>query len=102
MTKIENSIKILNLILIRRAILSAHIRMKRIGKSKRPYYRIVVIDSRLPRDGEYIDSIGYYQPIEKDDKVSIDLQKYDEWIGKGAKVSNIVRDIAKKIRRAHQ
>ena len=80
--------------------MAAHIRLTRIGKTKRPYYRIVVLDSRAPRDGAYLDSLGYYQPIEKTSDFKLDLQKYDEWIGKGAKVSNVVRDIAKKSRKA--
>ncbi len=86
--------------MIGRMPLAAHIRLKRIGKSKRPYYRIVVLDSRDPRDGSYIDCLGHYQPIEKDTNTNIDLQKYDEWINKGAKVSNIVRDIDKRARKA--
>ena len=80
--------------------MAAHIRLTRIGKSKRPYYRIVVLDSRDPRDGAYIDCIGHYQPIEDSSKTDIDLQKYDEWVGKGVKVSNIVRDIARRMRKA--
>lgn len=80
--------------------MAAQIRLKRIGKTKRPYYRIVVLDSRAPRDGAYLDSLGYYQPIEKDSKFTLDLAKYEEWIGKGAQVSNVVRDIAKRMRKA--
>ncbi len=80
--------------------MAAHIRLNRIGKSKRPYYRIVVLDSRDPRDGAYIDCLGHYQPIEDSSNTNIDLQKYDEWINKGAKVSNIVRDIARRMRKA--
>jgi small subunit ribosomal protein S16 len=74
--------------------------LKRVGKSKRPYFRIVVLDSKLPRDGAYIESLGYYHPIEKDSPMKIDLQRYDDWLTKGAKASNVVRDIAKKIRKA--
>jgi small subunit ribosomal protein S16 len=80
--------------------LAAHIRLKRIGKTKRPYYRIVVLDNRAPRDGAYIDCLGFYQPIEKTPDEKIDLQKYEEWIKKGAKVSNVVRDIAKRFKKA--
>ncbi len=80
--------------------MATHIRLKKIGKSKRPYYRIVVLDSRAPRDGAYIDCLGHYQPIEDAINTNIDLQKYEEWIKKGAKVSNIVRDIVKRARKA--
>lgn len=79
--------------------MSAHIRLTRIGKTKRPYYRIVVLDSRLPRDGAYLDCLGYYQPIEKDTPTTLDIQKLDEWVAKGATVSNVVRDIAKRMKK---
>ena len=82
--------------------MSAHIRLQRIGKRKRPYYRIVVLDSRDPRDGSYIECLGYYQPIEKDTPTTIDLDRFKDWIGKGAKASNVVRDLAKKLARAKQ
>jgi small subunit ribosomal protein S16 len=72
----------------------------RIGKTKRPYYRIVVLDKRDPRDGAYIDCLGHYQPIEDASKTNIDLQKYDEWIKKGAKASFIVRDIVRRMRKS--
>lgn len=79
--------------------MSAHIRLKRVGKAKKPYYRIVVMDSRKPRDGLYLDYLGYYQPLEETENTKIDLQKYEDWIKKGAKASNIVRDIARRMRK---
>jgi small subunit ribosomal protein S16 len=83
-----------------RTLLSAHIRLQKIGKRKRPYYRIVVLDSRAPRDGAYLECLGYYQPIEKDTPMKINMDKYQDWIKKGAKASNVVRDIAKKLIKA--
>lgn len=80
--------------------MSAHIRLQKIGKTKRPYYRIVVLDSRAPRDGAYIDCLGYYQPIEKDTPTKLDLDRYQDWVKKGAKASNVVSNIAKKLIRA--
>lgn len=80
--------------------MAAEIRLKRTGKSKRPYYRIVVLDSKDPRDGSYLDCLGHYQPIEKDSPVKLDMEKYREWVGKGAIVSSAVRDIARRIRKA--
>lgn len=68
------------------------------GKSKRPYFRIVVLDSRSKRDGDYIECLGYYHPIE-DSKVKIDLEKYNEWIFKGAQPSLIVKNLVKKIKK---
>lgn len=55
------------------------------------------MDNRAPRDGAYLESLGYYHPIEKDSGFKIDLQRYEEWVKNGAKVSNIVRDIAKRM-----
>jgi small subunit ribosomal protein S16 len=82
--------------------LSAHIRLTRIGKTKRPYYRIVVVDSRKKRDGAYIESLGFYQPIEGDDAVKVDLARYDEWLKEGVDVSTVVSDIVKKFRKANK
>lgn len=79
--------------------MAAHIRLIRIGKKKSPYYRIVVMDSRKQRDSDYIDCLGYYQPIE-DSKYTIDLEKYNEWIGKGAEASKIVTDLVRKASKA--
>lgn len=80
--------------------MSAHIRLTRTGKAKRPYYRVVVVDSRDKRDGAYIDLLGYYQPLEGDGKVQIDLQKYEDWKSKGVQVSGVVSNLVKKIRKA--
>lgn len=77
--------------------MSAHIRLQRIGKTKRPYYRIVVLDSKDPRDGSYLECLGYYQPIEKETPTTIDLDRYKDWVSKGAKASYVVRDIAKRM-----
>jgi small subunit ribosomal protein S16 len=77
--------------------MSASIRLKRFGTKKRPYYRIVVMDSRAPRDGKTIEEIGYYHPIETEDKqISFDADKVKSWIDKGAAVSDTVRNILNK------
>ena len=77
--------------------MSASIRLKRFGTKKRPYYRIVVIDSRAPRDGKAIEEVGYYHPIETEDKqISFDADKIRSWLDKGAKVSDTVRGILNK------
>lgn len=80
--------------------MSAHIRLIRMGKKKSPYYRIVVMDSRKPRNSDYIDCLGYYHPIEGDDKFKVDVEKYNEWIGKGALASRMVKDIVRKSSKA--
>ncbi|MDR1566596.1 MAG: 30S ribosomal protein S16 [Treponema sp.] len=77
--------------------MSASIRLKRFGTKKRPFYRIVVIDKRAPRDGKTIEEVGYYHPIETEDKqISFDAEKVRSWIDKGATVSDTVRGILNK------
>jgi len=77
--------------------LGVHIRLMRLGKKKRPYYRVVVTDGRNQRDGKYIENLGYYQPIEGDDVIKLDLEKYNDWKSKGAVISPIVKKIANKV-----
>ena len=70
------------------------IRLKRFGAAKRPCYRVVVQDSRKPRDGVCIEEIGNYQPIAKEaDQVSIDLDRAKYWIGVGAQPTDIVKKL---------
>ncbi|MDR1839692.1 MAG: 30S ribosomal protein S16 [Treponema sp.] len=77
--------------------MSATIRLKKFGTKKRPYYRIVVIDKQAPRDGKTIDELGYYHPIETEDKqINFDAEKAKEWMAKGAAVSDTVRRIFNK------
>jgi len=77
--------------------MSASIRLKRFGTKKRPYYRIVVMDSRAPRDGKTIEEVGYYHPIEAEEKqISFDADKVRSWLDKGARVSDTVRSILNK------
>jgi len=77
--------------------MSASIRLKRFGTKKRPYYRIVVIDKKAPRDGKIIEEVGYYHPIEAEDKqIVFDAEKIRAWLGKGAAVSDTVRSILNK------
>ncbi|TVQ57477.1 MAG: 30S ribosomal protein S16 [Phycisphaerales bacterium] len=74
--------------------MSTKIRLKRMGAKKRPYYRIVVMDSRTPRDGRAIEEVGYYHPIEMDeDNLQIKEDRIREWLQKGAKPSETVRKL---------
>ncbi len=74
--------------------MSVRIRLKRFGTKKRPYYRIVVMDSRTPRDGRVLEEIGLYHPIEKPEKqVSVDEAKVKDWIARGATPSNTVKQL---------
>ncbi|MCL2244302.1 MAG: 30S ribosomal protein S16 [Treponema sp.] len=77
--------------------MSAKIRLKRFGTKKRPYYRIVVMDKMAPRDGKTIEELGYYHPIEAEDKqIVFNEEKAKAWLAKGATVSDTVRSIFNK------
>jgi small subunit ribosomal protein S16 len=77
--------------------MSASIRLKKFGTKKRPYYRIVVMDKRNARDGRTIEELGYYHPIEAEDKqILFDEEKAKSWLQKGAAVSDTVRRIFNK------
>jgi small subunit ribosomal protein S16 len=77
---------------------SVRIRLKRFGTKKRPFYRIVVMDSRTPRDGRVLEEIGLYHPIEKPDKqVSVGQAKVKDWIARGATPSNTVKQLLNRL-----
>jgi small subunit ribosomal protein S16 len=77
--------------------MSARIRLKKFGTKKRPYYRIVVMDQRSPRDGKTIEELGYYHPIEAEGKqIVFDENKAKAWLDKSATVSDTVRKIFNK------
>ena len=67
------------------------IRLRRIGSNRRPAYRVVVADSRSPRDGRFIEIIGHYNPLTEPPTVVIDRAKAEAWISKGAQPSNTVK-----------
>ena len=72
------------------------IRLKRMGAHKKPFYRIVVADSRTPRDGRFIEEIGYYDPMKKPADVKIDEEKAKKWLATGAQPTDTVRSLFKK------
>ena len=72
------------------------IRLKRMGAKKNPFYRIVVADSRVARDGKSIEEIGYYDPTKNPPDVKIDAEAAKGWLGKGAQPTDTVRSILKK------
>ena len=77
--------------------MSVKIRLKRFGTKKRPYYRIVVTDSRAPRDGRAIEEVGIYHPIETEDKqVDLKEDRIKEWLSKGARPTTTVKKILNK------
>jgi small subunit ribosomal protein S16 len=69
------------------------IRLKRMGAKKRPFYRLVVADSRSPRDGRFIEEVGTYDPIANPAKVQIDADRVRDWMSKGARPSDIARKL---------
>ena len=74
--------------------------MKRVGTTNTPVYRIVVADSRSPRDGKFIEEIGTYQPLKKGDNVSLKVERADYWLSKGAQPSETVASFIKKASKA--
>ena len=72
------------------------IRLRRMGSKKAPYYRIVVADSRSPRDGRFIEEIGTYDPLSESEKLKVDLERAKYWIANGAQPTDTVRALLKK------
>ena len=72
------------------------IRLKRMGAKKSPFYRVVVADSRYPRDGRFIEEIGTYDPNTNPASVKIDMEKANKWIANGAQPTETVRALLKK------
>lgn len=70
--------------------------MKRMGSKLRPFYRIVVADSRSPRDGRFIEQVGYYNPISQPEELKLEDDKIMDWLQKGAQPSDTVRNLLKK------
>ena len=64
--------------------MSVKIRLKRMGALKRPFYRIVVADSRMPRDGRFIETLGYYNPCVEPSELKLDAERIKHWLGRGA------------------
>ena len=76
--------------------MAVKIRLRRMGAKKAPFYRIVVADSRYPRDGRFIEEIGYYNPLQDPPGVKIDAEKAAKWIANGAQPTDTVKAIFKK------
>ena len=76
--------------------MATKIRLKRMGGKKKPFYRVVVADGRYPRDGRFIEEIGYYDPCKDPAVININEDKIKEWIATGAVVSDTVKSLMKK------
>ncbi len=72
------------------------IRMRRMGAKKAPFYRIVVADSRSPRDGAFVEEIGYYNPVSDPAELKVDADRAKYWVGNGAQMTETVRGLLKK------
>ncbi len=78
--------------------MSVSIRLRRTGTNKRPTYRVVVAESRAPRDGRFIEILGHYNPLTQPPTVKIDRAKVQAWIAKGAQPSNTVRKLLANVK----
>ena len=76
--------------------MAVKIRLRRMGAKKAPFYRIVVADSRYPRDGRFIEEIGYYNPMVNPEEVNVDAEKAKKWISNGAQMTDTVKLLFKK------
>ena len=76
--------------------MAVKIRLKRLGSKKNPFYRVVVADERSPRDGRFIEEIGYYNPLTNPVDIKIDAEKATKWLSNGAQPTETVRSILKK------
>ena len=75
--------------------MAVKIRLRRMGAKKAPFYRVVVADSRYPRDGRFIEEIGYYDPTKEPNVVKIDAEKAQHWIKNGAQPTDTVKKLLK-------
>ena len=76
--------------------MAVKIRLRRMGAKKAPFYRVIVADERSPRDGKFIDEIGYYNPLTNPAEVKIDAEKAQKWIDNGAQPTETVKSLLKK------
>jgi len=75
------------------------IRLRRMGRKKQAHYRIVVAEGEAPRDGRFVESLGYYKPLSHPARVVVDMERVDHWLGQGAQPSDTVASIIRKVRR---
>lgn len=76
--------------------MAVKIRLKRIGAKKAPFYRVVVADSRFPRDGRFIEELGYYNPLTNPPEIKIDNESAKKWLSHGAQPTDTARALLKK------
>ena len=76
--------------------MAVKMRLRRLGAKKAPFYRVIVADSRSPRDGRFIEEIGYYNPLTEPAEIKIDAEKAKKWIANGAQPTETVKALLKK------
>ena len=76
--------------------MAVKMRLRRMGAKKAPFYRVVIADERSPRDGKFIDEIGYYNPLTNPAEVKIDAEKAEKWLNNGAQPTETVKSLLKK------
>lgn len=76
--------------------MAVKIRLKRMGAKKKPFYRIIVADSRSPRDGKFIEELGYYDPLKDPAEIKVNAEKAQKWLATGAQPTDTVRALLKK------
>jgi len=77
--------------------MAVKIRLRRMGAKKNPFYRVVVADSRFPRDGRFIEEIGTYNPLTEPSSINIDVEKAQKWIKNGAQPTDTVKKLLKQV-----
>ena len=76
--------------------MAVKIRLRRVGAKKAPFYRVVVADSRYPRDGRFIDEVGTYNPMTEPSEIKLDAEKVQKWISNGAQPTDSVKSLLKR------
>ena len=76
--------------------MAVKMRLRRLGAKKAPFYRVIVADSRSPRDGRFIEEIGYYNPLTEPADIKIDAEKAKKWLSNGAQPTETVKSLLKK------
>jgi small subunit ribosomal protein S16 len=78
--------------------MAVRIRLKRMGRKKQPHYRVVVAESSAPRDGRFVESVGYFKPLSSPARLVLDLERVEYWLGQGASPSNTVKSLISRAR----
>ena len=76
--------------------MAVKMRLRRIGAKKAPFYRVIIADERAPRDGKFIDEIGYYNPLTNPAEIKINAEKAEKWLSNGAQPTETVKSLLKK------